>query len=72
MQAKWAGKRNYKYGWLGTVAALVRASIPFSLALGIGGAITHHELAFLPFKIVTDWGRFVGILEMVVTGKTSK
>lgn len=72
IQAKWAAKRPYKYGWLGTVYALLRVSPPAALVQGLCGMVQHHERAYLPFRLVTDWGRFVGILEMVFTGKTSK
>lgn len=72
IQAKWAAKRPYKYGWLGTVYALLRVSPPVALVQGLCGMVQHHERAYLPFRLVTDWGRFVGILEMVFTGKTSK
>ncbi len=71
-QARWAAKRPYKLGALGLVIALLRTSLPVSLAIGASKALAHRTLTFLPFKIVYDLGRFVGILEMVFTKKLSK
>lgn len=69
-QARWAAKRPYKYGIIGTLYALVRTSFPTSLVIGI--AKVYKESTFTIFKIVYDLGRFVGILEMMVSGKVAK
>jgi glycosyltransferase involved in cell wall biosynthesis len=69
-QARWAAKRPYKYGIVGTLYALVRTSPPISLVVGIAKA--YKESAFMIFKIIYDLGRFVGILEMMVSGKLAK
>ncbi len=71
-QARWAAKRPYKYGIIGSIYAILRTSLPLSLIIGILKAINHHNYYFIPFKIVYDLGRFVGILEMLTTGKLSK
>ncbi|TXH07228.1 MAG: glycosyltransferase family 2 protein [Candidatus Moraniibacteriota bacterium] len=71
-QARWAAKRPYKHGLFGTLYALLRASFPVSLVVGVSKSIRHNNYYFLPFKIVFDFGRFVGILEMITTGKLSK
>lgn len=71
-QARWASKRPYKHGMFGTFYALLRASFPVSLVVGVTKSIRHNNYYFLPFKIVFDFGRFVGILEMITTGKLSK
>ncbi|MCE7898091.1 MAG: hypothetical protein DPW11_02175 [bacterium] len=71
-QAKWSAKRPYKYGFIGSLYALVRTSLPLSLIIAITKSLTHHNLYFLSFKLVYDYGRFVGILEMLTTGKLSK
>jgi len=63
-QAKWKAKREYKLGWFGKLAGLIRASLPVSLVIGLGKAIKYKELSFLIFKIVFDWGSFLGILEL--------
>src|SRR5258708_18820639 len=64
-QAKWVAKRNYKLGFLGVIIALIRSSLPVSIIVGLRRKI-------LVFKVVYDFGIFVGILEMVITHKTSK
>ncbi len=71
-QARWAAKRPYKYGIVGTLYALVRTSLPISLVAGLYKAIINKGPTFVLFKIVYDLGRFVGILEMMVSGKLSK
>lgn len=75
-QARWAAKRPYKYGIIGTLYALMRTSLPISLVVGIAKvykpACAGREPAFIIFKIVYDLGRFVGILEMLLTGKLAK
>lgn len=72
LQAKWSAKRPYKYGLLGSIYALIRTSLPVSLVVGIGKAIYYKEPLFVIFKIVYDLGRFVGILEMLLTGNLAK
>ncbi len=69
-QARWSAKRPYKYGLLGTLYALVRTSLPISLILGI--AKSYKDPFFVIFKLVYDFGRFVGILEMLITGRLAK
>lgn len=70
--AKWVGKRSYKFGVLGSVVGLVRASLPVSLLLGIIKSVLNFNPAFVVFKIVYDFGIFVGILEMLIGGKKAK
>lgn len=71
-QAKWVGKREYKLGPLGILLALIRSSFLFSIILGLYKSIKVNNFSFVIFKIVYDLGIFIGILEMVLTGKTSK
>jgi glycosyltransferase involved in cell wall biosynthesis len=71
-QAKWAAKRHYKLGILGVAVALLRTSFIPSLILGIVKSLRHSTTQFLIFKLVYDFGRFVGICEMVLTGKLTK
>lgn len=71
-QAKWSAKRPYKYGLVGSLYALIRTSLPISLFVGITKALSHYNLYFFPFKLVYDLARFVGIIEMLTTGKLSK
>ncbi len=72
VQSRWMAKRNYKFGALGYLFSLVRVSLPVSLCLGIVKSIKYSKLSFLPFKIVSDAGSFIGILEFVILGKASK
>ena len=72
VQAKWVGKRPYKLGKIGAIYALIRASLPESLWAGLIKSIRHKEPAFFIFKVVYDFGVFVGILEHLLTGKVSK
>lgn len=75
-QARWLAKRPYKYGLLGTLYALARTSLPVSVVAGLIWAYKEPSLpaqaSFVIFKIVYDLGRFVGILNMLTTGKLSK
>lgn len=71
-QARWAAKRPYKYGLVGRFYALLRCSLPLSLLVGTYKAIKHRRASFFVFKLVYDWGRFVGILEMMSRGNLTK
>lgn len=71
-QARWSAKRPYKYGMWGTPYALIRTSVPCSLVRGLIVSVQQLEFHFLIFKLVYDWGRFVGILEMLTTGNLAK
>ena len=70
--AKWVGKRKYKLGVIGDLVALVRSSFPVSLVVGFYKGIRNHDLRFLIFKIVYDFGIFVGISEKLLFKKQSK
>jgi glycosyltransferase involved in cell wall biosynthesis len=69
-QARWSAKRPYKYGLIGTFYALLRATFPVSLIVGL--VKSFQEPRFIIFKLVYDLGRFIGILEMIATGKLAK
>jgi glycosyltransferase involved in cell wall biosynthesis len=62
-QAKWVAKREYKFGGLGKIAALVRANFLFSLINGLRKAITKKEPLFVIFKVLYDYAFITGILE---------
>lgn len=70
--AKWVGKRKYKLGILGHFVALFRVLLPFSIILGLYKGFKNKELRFMIFKVVYDFGIFVGILEFLIKGKTAK
>lgn len=62
-QARWVAKRKYKFGWLGELVALLRASLPFSFINGFRKSIVKKEPAFLLFKLVYDLAIFIGLIE---------
>jgi len=70
--AKWVGKRKYKFGIFGSFAGLIRASLPVSLIVGIYKSLLTLNLKFMIFKLVYDFGIFVGILEYIITKRGSK
>lgn len=70
--AKWVAKRKYKLGYLGNFVALVRSSLPVSIIVGFYKGIKNKDLRFLIFKLVYDFGLFVGIIEYLFAKKTSK
>lgn len=70
--AKWVGKRKYKFGLIGYLVALVRSSLPVSIILGILLSTYYLLPVFLIFKLVYDFGVFVGIINFMFTKKGSK
>jgi peptidoglycan/xylan/chitin deacetylase (PgdA/CDA1 family) len=68
-QAKWVGKREYKLGKFGFLIALLRSSLPVSLVIGVFKSLTSANVHFVIFKIVYDFGVFLGILNYLTTGK---
>lgn len=71
-QAKWAAKRRYKAGLLGVCIALLRVNFFFSLIVGTVKGIMHMDVRFLLFKVIYDFGQFIGIIDFYVTKKGSK
>ena len=70
--AKWVGKRKYKMGFIGYAVALLRASLPVSLAIGLYKGFKSKDLQFMIFKIVYDFGILIGILQYMFSGKGAK
>lgn len=70
--AQWVGKRSYKLGGIGYIIALIRASLPVSIALGVLRSIVYMLPAYLIFKIVFDFGLSVGIIKYIFTKKGFK
>ncbi len=70
--AKWVSKRQYKLGNWGKIVALSRVSLPMSIAIGLYKSIMHIEPRFLVYKIVWDLGLTFGMIDMWISGKTSK
>jgi len=50
-------------GLLGFFIALIRSSFPISFLIGFYKSLIYSEPLFLIFKIVYDFGLFVGIIE---------
>lgn len=70
--ARWVGKRRYKLGLLGYLISLLRSSLPISLLIAIFKAIYYKEASFILFKVVYDFGVFIGILNFAATGQGAK
>jgi len=70
--AKWVGKRKYKLGAIGDFIALIRSSLPVSICVGLYKSILNLTPAFIIFKIIYDFGIFIGILELLVNKRYSK
>lgn len=70
--AKWVGKRSYKLGVLGYMAALFRSSIFVSVLVGLVKSFESMTPQYLIFKVVYDLGIFVGILNFMYTKKGAK
>jgi len=71
-QSKWVAKREYKLGFLGKLAALIRSSLPISIITGIYKSILNLNFYFLFFKIVYDFGVFIGLLDYWIIGNSAK
>lgn len=70
--AKWIGKRKYKAGFIGYLIALVRSSLPVSLIIGLYKGAKSKEMRFLIFKVVYDFGIFIGVLNYIFSGTGAK
>jgi len=66
------GKRKYKMGFIGYLVGLIRSSLLVSLIIGLIKGIMNKDLRFVIFKIVYDFGIFIGIIEFLFTQKSSK
>lgn len=71
-QSRWMAKRRYKYGLLGMLIALFRASLPISLMISTIMATKHTNSHLFLSKLVSDTGIYVGIIQLLLTGSTSK
>ena len=71
-QARWVGKRPYKLGTVGSIYALLRSSFPASICVGFWKALFNEKPFFIVFKVVYDFGVFIGIIEYLLFGKVSK
>jgi len=71
-QARWSGKRRYKLGKVGYLAALLRASFPVSFVLGLYKSLKFKTPAFLLYKCLYDFGVIIGIFEYLFFDKAAK
>lgn len=71
-QARWIGKRSYKFGPLGFIYALFRSSLPMSFITGVIKSLKNLEPRFLLFKLIYDLGIFWGISHYIFSKKGSK
>lgn len=72
IQARWLAKRNYKYGVMGMLVALIRSSWPISLVKGLYRMIQYRQLSLLVSQLVYDMGISVGLLDSITGGKRNK
>jgi glycosyltransferase involved in cell wall biosynthesis len=61
-QAKWIGGRQRKFGVVGKILALLRASLPISIIAGSIKSIQYKQVKFLLFKLIYDLGITFGII----------
>jgi glycosyltransferase involved in cell wall biosynthesis len=71
-QSRWMAKRRYKLGAVGFIVALVRYSLPISIIVGLYKSVRHFLFAFFVFKLVSDLGGFIGVIEYYLFGKVAK
>lgn len=72
IQSKWMAKRKYKLGIIGVVFSLLRTSLPTSFLIGVFRTFGFQSPRFLMFKLVSDLGAFIGILEYTFSNKGAK
>lgn len=70
--AKWVSKRKYKLGIIGKIYNLIVYCLPDSIWQGFWKTIFKREPLFIVFKIVYDFGVFLGILEFILKGNGAK
>lgn len=67
-KARWIGKRQYKFGKLGTLWTIVKSNAGFSMIIGTAKALVTRTPGFLIFKLVYDLGIMLGALENLCFG----
>lgn len=70
--AQWIGKRRYKLGTFGYMIALMRTSLPISILVGFAKSFLYAEPTFIFFKVVYDFGAFIGIIKYIFSKKGAK
>ena len=72
IQSRWMAKRRYKLWGFGYLVGMLRVSPPLSIVNAIVKSIIFRLPLFFVFKLVSDLGQFIGILEYLFYGKTSR
>lgn len=68
-QTMWFATRPYKYGQLGRIFGLIRASMPISILVGLIGVVRYREPFYFLFKLVYDTAIICGIVQFWITKK---
>lgn len=71
-QARWAGKRRYRMGWVGLGVAAVRVCFPVTAIAGIMKAVRYRSAAFVIFKVVYNTGITMGLISYYLFGRGAK
>ncbi len=71
LQARWIGRRPTRFGIVGQLINLVRYSLPVSIIVGMIKETLYQRAGFLLFKVVYDFGFFIGIITSL-TGASAK
>ena len=71
LQARWIGRRPARLGPFGKLINIIRSSLPVSIAIGIIKEVFYQRAGFLLFKVVYDFGFFIGIITSL-TGASAK
>lgn len=71
LQARWIGRRPTRYGLIGKLLNLIRYSLPVSIIIGMVKEVLYQRAGFLFFKIIYDFGFFIGIITSL-TGTSAK
>ncbi len=71
-QARWAAKREYKFGSIGAWLVLIRYSPPFTKLLGLWGIFKYREPKYFIFKLIYNTAATIGVLEYNISRKGAK
>ncbi len=72
LQARWIGGRPMRFGRVGQIVNLVRYSLPSSIVIGAVKEVYYQAPLFLVFRIVYDFGFFVGVCRGLLGSKGTK
>ncbi|QQG44108.1 MAG: glycosyltransferase family 2 protein [Candidatus Roizmanbacteria bacterium] len=70
--SQWIGKRQYRLGKIGSLIAIIRSFILFSLFKGIVKALKYKEATFIPFQIIYDLGITAGAFRQFTLNEVKK